>query len=303
MSKKNKKETIGIVGLGILGSIHKNWLEENKKDLNVLTYDINKECNSDMKKLSTESSYIFISVPTDSKEGRLDTSIVDSIVKEINSYNDCVPIFIRSTLPIGHSQKLNDIYENYIFFIPEFLTERFAKEDFEKNERFIIGIPKMKKPNLMAIDILVIVEDVVNYFPKADKVFSYYCATAEAIKIFTNSFYALKIIFANEMNSLCSRINLNYKDIIEAMISDSRIGSNDNDTSGKDVHFRIAQDGKAGFGGKCLPKDSLELVNFMEEYECGFGLLKKVVEINNKIRNDYEKENNCSNGSCTCDIC
>jgi len=109
---------------------------------------------------------------------------------------------------------------------------------------------------------------------------------AEAIKLFTSSFYSLKIIFANEIYSLCSRIGLDYNDIIKAMVLDSRIGSDNNDSSGKDVHFRVAQDGLKGFGGKCLPKDTLELVNFMKQEECGYGLLEKVVEINNKLRNN-----------------
>lgn len=296
--KKDKKETIGIIGLGVLGSVHKNWLEQNK-DVRILTYDIEKECNSTIEKIAKESDYIFLYLPTDSKDGRLDTSIVDNVIADISKNNDCVPITIRSTLPIGHTQKLNDEYENYIYFIPEFLTQRFAKEDFEKNDRFIIGIPKIKKPNAMGIDILVITEDIISYFPKSDNIVRYASPKAEAVKLFTNSFYALKVIFANEIYSLCSGIGLDYEDIIEAMILDSRIGSNENDTSGKNVHFRVGQDGLKGFGGKCLPKDTLEVVNLMEEQKCGYGLLQKVVEINNKIRKTNEKDNSeCDSISC-----
>jgi len=158
MPKKNKKETIGIIGLGILGSTHKNWLEENRKDLNVLTYDIKKECNSTIEEIAKKSDYIFLCLPTDSKEGRLDTSIVDSVVMEINKINNCVPIVIRSTLPIGHTSELNNLYENYIFYVPEFLTERFARVDFENNNRLIIGIPSIKKRKTMGIDILVMIK-------------------------------------------------------------------------------------------------------------------------------------------------
>lgn len=304
MSKKGNTEKIGIIGLGVLGSVHKNWLEENRKDCEVLTYDINGKGNSTIEKIAKQASYIFLCLPTDSKEGRLNTSIVDSVVENINKNNDCVPIIIRSTLPIGHTQKLNDKYENYIFFIPEFLTQRFAKEDFENSNRFVIGIPKIKKVNTMGIDILAITEDITNYFPKSENVVCYASPKTEAIKLFTNSFYALKVIFANEIYSLCSEIGLNYKDIVQAMILDNRIGSNDSDNSGKDVHFRIAQDGLKGFGGKCLPKDILEVVNCMNEKECGYGLLQKVVEINNKLRNNYEENNtNDSCGSNACDIC
>lgn len=303
MSKKGT-EKIGIIGLGVLGSVHKNWLEENKKDCKVLTYDIQKDCNSTIQKIAKEASFIFLCLPTDSKEGRLDTSIIYEVVKEISENNDCVPIVIRSTLPIGYTQKLNDEFSNYIYFVPEFLTERFAKEDFENSKRLILGVPKIKKPNNMGIDIMWISGELLNYLPKTKLSLHYSSHKAEAIKLFTNSFYALKIIFANEINDLCIKVGLSYSDIIQVMILDDRIGSGQDDTSGKDVHFRVAQDGLKGFGGKCLPKDILELVNLMEENQSGYGLLQKVVEINNKLRNNYE-ENNIDNGcgSNACDIC
>lgn len=277
-----KKKLVSIIGLGILGSTHKNWLEDNRKDFNVLTYDINKECNSTIGEIAKKSDYIFLCLPTDSKEGKLDTSIVDSVVMEINKNNNCVPIIIRSTLPIGYTNKLNNLYENYIFFVPEFLTERFAKIDFENNNRLIIGIPSIKK--ITGIDI--IKDDIVDCFPKTENLICCSSQEAEAIKLFTNSFYALKIIFANEIYSLCSKIGINYEDIIKVMVLDSRIGSDDKDSSGKDVHLRVAQDGLKGFGGKCLPKDILELTNFMKQEKCGYGLLEKVIEINNKLRNN-----------------
>ena len=93
-------------------------------------------------------------------------------------------------------------------------------------------------------------------------------------------------LVANEIYSLCSKIGINYEDIIKVMVLDSRIGSDDKDSSGKDVHLRVAQDGLKGFGGKCLPKDILELTNFMKQEKCGYGLLEKVIEINNKLRNN-----------------
>jgi UDPglucose 6-dehydrogenase len=304
MSEKGNTEKIGIIGLGVLGSVHKDWIEENRKDCKVLTYDINGKGNSTIAKIAKEASYIFLCLPTDSKEGRLDTSIIYEVVKEISENNDCVPIAIRSTLPIGYTEKLNKEFQNYIYFIPEFLTQRFAKEDFENCKRLIIGVPRIKEMKHMGLDIFLISEDLISYFPKSENTIHYVSYKAEAIKLFTNSFYALKIIFANEINDLCSKIGLSYKDIIEIMVLDERIGSSKDDTSGKDVHFRIAQDGLKGFGGRCLPKDTLELVNLMNEKECGYGLLQKVVEINNKLRNNYEENNtNDSCGSNACDIC
>ena len=107
---------------------------------------------------------------------------------------------------------------------------------------------------------------------------------AEAVKLFTNSFYALRVIFANEIHDLCMKMNLDYHNILSALRVDPRIGSDTQDLSGRDVHFRIAQDGKAGFGGKCLPKDLAEIISILNEKKAGFGLLEKVENINEEIR-------------------
>ena len=84
---------------------------------------------------------------------------------------------------------------------------------------------------------------------------------------------------------MCKQSDISYENIKTLLAEDYRIGSSEEDLSGEDVHLRIAQDGKPGYGGKCLPKDSLEFVKMAEEIGIKRGLLEKVVEINNVIRN------------------
>lgn len=269
---------IGIIGQGILGKTHKEYLLK-ETDHEVFTFDINGDCNSTMENISKRCEIVFVCVPTDSgKDGRLDMSIIEKVSKQLNDFGFIGSCIFRSTLRVGTTREMAQRYSAIDFyFMPEFLTERFAKEDFKKPHRVLVfGYAKEENANCLYIKLRV--NNIVRrleYFSTAEEV--------EILKIATNSFYAMKVIFANELKYICDNNNIDY-DIVKYFItSDPRIGSNDNDLSGADVHFRIAQDGNNGFGGKCLPKDSLEFVNMAKE--SGLGLIEKVVEINNKIRN------------------
>lgn len=270
---------IGIIGQGVLGKTHKNYLLKNTSN-EVFTYDINGDCNSTMEIMSEQCEIIFVCVPTDTgKDKRLDMSIVEKISKQLNDLGFKGKCIFRSTLRVGTTEKLQKKYPDIIFyFIPEFLTERFAKEDFEKPHRNLpigssniddgIELYKIISEN----NILKGVSDIIG------------TKEAEMLKIATNSFYSMKIIFANELNFVCNGLGLDYDFIKDELVKDFRIGSNDNDSSGKDVHFRVSQDGKKGYGGKCLPKDSLEFSEMSNSLGIKNGLINKVVQINNKIR-------------------
>ena len=270
---------IGIIGQGILGKTHKEYLLKNTAN-EVLTYDINADCNSTMEIISKKCEVVFVCVPTDTgKDGRLDMSIVESIAKELNKLGFIGKCVFRSTLRVGTTERLQKKYPKIDFyFIPEFLTERFAKEDFENPHRSLpIGasslLAGLKLYNLiLENNILKGVEDIIT------------TKEAEMLKISTNSFYAMKITFANELNFLCKGFGVDYNVIREELIKDYRIGSAPIDQSGKDVHLRISQDGKKGYGGKCLPKDSLDFVSMAKELGIKNGLMEKVVEINKRIR-------------------
>lgn len=269
-------KNIGLIGLGVLGKAHYNWLDE-KKEHNIKTYDIK---NNDKLSELKDCDYIFIAVPTDSNEnGELDIKIIELILEEIKTLGIKSKIIIRSTLPIGTIKDFRDRYSLEVYFMPEFLTERFAVEEFKQPNILLLGGTDTKETVFVLKDL---VENKV--VPMASKVIAGKSDNIEAVKLFTNSFYALKVIFANELNSYCEKIGLKYNDIKNILVQDPRIGSDIGDLSGVDVHFRIAQDGRAGFGGKCLPKDLSEVVCGIKKTKAGFGLLEKVEKINKKIR-------------------
>jgi len=274
---------VGIIGIGVLGTVHKKWVERYC-DLKYYTYDIEPiKSNSSFEELVWNSEYIFICLPTNEKDLRLDISIINDTIKKISELTkkEKQKVIIRSTLRIGSCLEIEQTYPNLeIIFIPEFLTERFAWDDFIEPERTIIGMNKIYRLCKEEIDSI----RKYKVMPISEHMIFMNTNEAEAVKLFTNSFYALRVIFANEIHDLCMKMNLDYHNILSALRIDPRIGSDTQDLSGRDVHFRIAQDGKVGFGGKCLPKDLAETVSILNEKKAGFGLLEKVENINERIR-------------------
>ena len=278
---------VGLIGMGVLGRTHYNWLKSQDKIEKILVYDIKESDipNDDLGYLVQESDVIFLSLPTPTGvNGSLDISNVEKMLDEINNgvESETVEIVIRSTMPIGSMNYLAGKYNKLkLYYMPEFLTERFAKDDFENPWIHIWGNTRKDiKETVKMFEAM----KVANVFPSAPKELIVDSKIAEAVKLFTNSFYALRIIFANEIYDLCAKQEINYETVKTLLCCDTRIGSDFMDFSGNDVHFRIAQDGKYGFGGKCLPKDLSEVVEMMCEIDAGYGLLQKVEEINNDIR-------------------
>lgn len=275
---------IGIFGAGILGRTHADWLLKNTSH-EVLIYDIDASKANCTKESMIEFADCFvICLPTDTVPGEkfLSMAHVDNALNDISKglpKEKEVTVFIRSTVSIGFSRKMNDVYKNlYIIFVPEFLTEKTAKEDFEKGTR-IFGTMNEKKA---VMEVLKSLDREV--FPTGEDASILIFEEAELIKLATNSFYAMKVTFANELNEFCQKRKLDYSVIKKLLSENPRIGSNKEDNQGKDVHLRISQDGKAGFGGKCLTKDICELSFEYESEKVDMGLLQKVIEINSKIR-------------------
>jgi len=271
---------IGIIGQGILGKTHKHYLLKNTNH-ETFTYDINGDCNSTMEIISKHCRIVFVCVPTDTgKDGRLDMSIVEKISKQLNDLGYTGACIFRSTLRVGTTRKMAKKYPGIDFyFIPEFLTERFAREDFENPHRKL-ALGYVNIENAYSLYMTLKNRGIVKGLHGIVR-----AEEAEMLKIATNSFYAMKVIFANELSLVCKQSDISYENIKTLLAEDYRIGSSEEDLSGEDVHLRIAQDGKPGYGGKCLPKDSLEFVKMAEEIGIKRGLLEKVVEINNVIRN------------------
>jgi UDPglucose 6-dehydrogenase len=185
---------------------------------------------------------VIIATPTDYDEAsnRLDTSIVVKTVARVLELNRQCVIIIRSTLPLGTIDKLTLAfdYEN-IMFVPEFLREGLALSDTNNPTRLVIGSNSVKKE---------LAADLLSANLKTPVPIIYTTPTeAEAIKLFSNAYLALRIAFFNELDNLAIEKHLDAKTMITALGHDSRIGNTYNNPS-------------FGFSGYCLPKDTKQLV-------------------------------------------
>lgn len=205
-------------------------LKKNFKNLTFL---------QDYKELDGE--YIcLICLPTDydDESNQLDTTIIEQEIERILDCNPIHKVVIKSTVPIGFTSKLKEKFPNsYIYFSPEFLREGSSLKDAAFPERVIIS-PHDK----FAAEVLDIISSGSKKINKEKKLILG-TNEAEAVKIFSNSYLALRVAFFNELDNYCLANNLDTEDIISGISKDSRIGVGYNNPS-------------FGYGGYCLPKDT-----------------------------------------------
>ena len=285
-----KSKKITIVGLGYVGSSLAVLLAQENK---VIAFDIDYSKvdainrmvspidDSDVtrflseKKLNisatlnntdaySEAEIIIICTPTDFNEETLsfNTSSIDKVIKDILKVNKDAFIVIKSTIPIGYTEKLQKTYNNKnIVFSPEFLREGNALKDNLFPSRIVIGGDSEECHEF--------VELLKSAAETRDKIQSFFVSSSEAesIKLFANTYLANRVAFFNEVDTFAKAKELNSKNIIEGICSDSRIGDYYNNPS-------------FGYGGYCLPKDSKQLLsNFGEIPQ---SLIKATIDSNLK---------------------
>ena len=187
-----------------------------------------------------DSDFIIIALPTNfnKKIKAFKTDLLDKVIIKIINYNKNVKIIIKSTVPVGYTEYIkNKTGFKNIFFCPEFLREDSALSDCLKPSRMVIG---GDDKNIIS-DLF---KDCCNI--KNNNIISVSNSEAEAIKLFSNTYLALRVAFFNEVDSYALNNNLNTKNIIKGICKDNRIGDFYNNPS-------------FGYGGYCLPKDTLQL--------------------------------------------
>lgn len=194
--------------------------------------------------------FALVCVPTDFDENthRFDTSKVDGVVKQLAASSLATCIVIKSTLPVGHTSYLQNCYPaRAILFSPEFLRETKAYEDCLHPSRIIVGYNSINEDAKECARIFA--KLLLNCSEEKDcPVLITGLEEAESIKLFANTYLALRVAYFNELDTYALFHGLNAKDIVDGVCADPRIGQDYNNPS-------------FGYGGYCLPKDSKELLH------------------------------------------
>jgi len=210
------------------------------------------------------SSFVILALPTNFDEGlmKYDTHILDTVAEQVLQNNHRATIIIRSTVDIGHTEYLKQkLNTQRIIFCPEFLREGHALEDSLHPSRIIIG-GKDSASKKFAELMLEAVNDT------SAPILMMESSEAESVKLFANTYLAMRVAFFNELDSFCLDNQIDSQEVINGICLDSRIGSYYNNPS-------------FGFGGLCLPKDSMQL---LQRFKDTPGSIIHAIQNSNKER-------------------
>lgn len=253
---------VGVVGTGMVGGSMLRYLQK-KEGLEIFTYDKGK--NEGSQDGVNKAEVVFICVPTPYlKDGKgFDLSYVEETLSWLK---DEKVVVIKSTVLPGTTEMLQQKYPQHkLLMNPEFLTEETADQDMNYPDRQIVGYTKKSHD---------VAGDLMQLLPLAPFERILPATESEMVKYFGNTWFSVKVSFANQMYDLCQSMGVDYDRMVEAAAADKRIGR---------THLNVFHKGGRGYGGKCLPKDIKALIQLADLKGVNLKLHKAAEFVNEEL--------------------
>lgn len=271
---------IGIIGVGFVGSALlksfalKRFTPASSYRIDkIVPYDLYKSVGSIEEIISTDIVFICLPTPYDTQSNLYDMGPIHSVCTQLVELAYQGIVVIKSTIEPTTCDSLSGIYPLKICHNPEFLTARTAFEDFHTQTHIVIG----KSTNCSRQDIDLVVGFYTANYPTA----TITCCSStesESVKIFCNSFYAVKVQFFTELHELCERMGADYETISGVMLKNGWINP---------MHTVVpGPDGRISYGGACFPKDTNALSSFMTKMDSPNAILAACIRERNGMRDD-----------------